>query len=195
MRNNVIAIEKGRGNQTPLGGVSAYSSSGAAPATLPVVYAEVPDSHRTETRGVNLSPRDLYPEFLDDSRLLKALGLIERIRLILQGALSLDPSDDFFSFDQEVMKARALLEKVFRYREIGEGFAALINANIWALANRSPGSPSKRQINTILASLDRLANGPYMHFDTAMQVMDDLEGADLDIEPPSLDILISELDD
>ena len=34
-----------------------------------------------------------------------------------------------------------------------------------------------------------------MHFDTAMQIMDDLEDADLDIEPQTLDILTAELDD
>jgi hypothetical protein len=127
--------------------------------------------------------------------MLKGLNLIERARVCLQNALKFDPSTEFFLFDQEVMKTRALLVKAFQYRNIGDGYAALVNAIIWALANRKPSQPSKRQISVISASLDRLTNGPYMHFDTAMQVMDEMEEADLDIEPPSLDILTAEFDD
>jgi hypothetical protein len=195
MSKNVISIATGRGSQTPLGSSQPYTTDSAAPATLRILYAEVPDSLPAETHGRTLSPQQLYPEHFDDSRLLKALNLIERARVDLQNALSLDSSNDFFSFDQEIMRVRALLVKAFRYREIGEGYAALINAIIWALANRKPSSPSKRQINVISTSLDRLAKGPYMHFDTAMQVMDELEDADLSIEPPTLDILTAELDD
>jgi hypothetical protein len=92
------------------------------------------------------------------------------------------------------MRARAILLKAFVYRDIGEGYAAVVNAVIWALANRKPGLPSRRQINVILTSMGRLISGPYIHFDTSMQILDDLEEADLDIEPPSLDILIEGFD-
>ncbi|MGD0787115.1 MAG: hypothetical protein ABR898_03955 [Terracidiphilus sp.] len=195
MNSNVVSIDKRRDNQTSLDSPQPYPTDSAVPATLLVLYAEVPSSHPPETTGRILSAQQLYLDHTDDSRLLRALNLVERARLSLQDALSFDPSNDFVSFDQEIMKTRALLLKAFRYREIGEGYAALVNAVIWALANRKPGSPSRRQVNVIATSLDRLTNGPYMHFDTSMQIMDDLEEAGLDIEPPSLDILTAELDD
>jgi hypothetical protein len=127
--------------------------------------------------------------------MLKGLSLIERARTTLQNALLFDPSTSFFVFDQEIMRSRALLVKAFEYRDIGEGYAAVVNALIWGLVNRKPNSPSRRQISVISTALDRLTNGPYMHFDTAMQVMDDLEDADIEIEPPTLDLLTAELDD
>jgi len=111
------------------------------------------------------------------------------------GALNFDPTTDFFQFDQEIMRARAIFLKAFMYRDIGEGYAALVNAVIWALANRKHGSPSRRQINVISSSMERLISGPYLHFDTSMQIMDDLEEADLDIEPLSLDMLTEEFDE
>jgi hypothetical protein len=163
---------------------------GAAAATLPVAFAQVSDTLPAKLSGAPLSLQQLYPSQTDDSRQFKALNLLERARVTLLDALNFDPSANFLQFDQEIMRARAILLKAFMYRDIGDGYAAVVNAVIWALANRKSGSPSRRQINVISASMERLISGPYIHFDTSMQILDDLEGADLDIEPPSLDILI-----
>jgi hypothetical protein len=195
MSNNVILIDKRRGNQTPLESSHAYSTDSALPASLSVSYADIYNAPPLRPANKVLSLQQLYPELSEDSRMLRALNLIERARKTLQGALIFDPSTSFFVFDQEIMRSRALLVKAFEYRDIGEGYAALINALIWALGNRKPNSPSRRQTSVMSAALDRLTNGPYMQFDTAMQVMDELEDADLDIEPPTLDILTAELDD
>jgi len=195
MSNNVISISKGRSSQTPVETSQAYLSDSVVPASLKVSYAEVYDAPPPGPGMKSLSLQQLYPDLPEGSRMLKGLGLIERARVTLQNALAFDPLSSFFVFDQEIMRSRALLVKAFEYRDIGEGYAALVNALIWALANRKPNSPSRRQINVISAAVDRLTNGPYMHFDTAMQIMDDLEDADLDIEPPILDVLTEELDD
>jgi hypothetical protein len=194
MSENVISIEEGRGNQTFVGSSRPQVIMGATAATLPVVYAHVSGTTSPESSGAPLSLQQLYPEQTDDSRLLKALNLIERARVTLLDALNSDPTANFLQFDQEIMRARAILLKAFVYRDIGEGYAAVVNAVIWALANRKPGLPSRRQINVILTSMGRLISGPYIHFDTSMQILDDLEEADLDIEPPSLDILIEGFD-
>ena len=193
--SNIISITKGRGNQTLLGSSQAYLTDSVLPAGLAVSYADVKDSPPLSLANKHLSLQELYPDLPEDSRMRRGMSLVERARLTLQNALIFDPTTSFFVFDQEIMRARAFLVKAFDYREIGEGYAALVNALIWAIGNRKPGSPSRRQINAIMSALDRLTNGPYMHFDTAMQVMDDLEDVDLDIEPPTLDILTAELDD
>jgi hypothetical protein len=195
MSDNVISIDQGRDNQTFVGSPRPQVNMGAAAATLPVVFAQVSDTPPHEAYSAPLSLQQLYPEQHDDSLQLKALNLIERARVTLLDALNFDPSANFLQFDQEIMRARALLLKAFMYRDIGEGYAAVVNAAIWALANRKPCLPSRRQINVISASLQRLISGPYIHFDTSMQILDDMEEADLDIEPPSLDILIEGFDD
>jgi hypothetical protein len=120
---------------------------------------------------------------------------VERASLSLQNALTLDPATEFISFDLEIMTARSLLLNAFRYRDIGDGYAAIINAVVWALSNRGPKALSRRQINVIVNSLERISKGPFLHFDTSMQVLDELEEADLNIEPPSLDLLTADLDD
>jgi hypothetical protein len=195
MSDNLISIDDGRGNQTFVGSPRPQVVMGAAAATLPVVFAQISDTLPPEPSGAPLSLQQLYPSQTYDSRQFKALNLIERARVTLVDALNFDPSANFLQFDQEIMRARAILLKAFMYRDIGEGYAAVVNAVIWALANRKPGLPSRRQINVISKSMQRLISGPYIHFDTSMQILDDLEGADLDIEPPSLDILIEGFDD
>jgi hypothetical protein len=194
MSDNVISIDEGRGSQTFVGSLRPQVIMGAAAAALPAVFAHVSDTPPLGASGVPLSVQQLYPEQTDDSRQLKALNLLERARITLLDALNFDPSGNFLQFDQEIMRARAILLRAFMYRDIGEGYAAVVNAVIWALANRKPGLPSRRQINVISASMERLISGPYIHFDTSMQILDDLEEADLDIEPPSLDILIEGYD-
>ena len=130
----------------------------------------------------------------EETRLIKALDYVERASLSLRNALAFDPSGQFIPFDQELIAARSLLLLSFRYREIGDGYAAIINASIWALANRGAAGLSKRQVNVIIGALERVSGGPLLHFDTAMQVLDELEAAELDIEPPTLDLLTDELD-
>lgn len=195
MSDNLISIDEGRGSQTFVGSLRPQAIAGAAAPTLPVVFAQVSDTLPPEPSGAPLSLQQLYPSQTDDSRQFKALNLIERARVTLLDALNFDPSANFLQFDQEIMRARAILLKAFMYRDIGEGYASVVNAVIWALANRKPGLPSRRQINVISTSMERLICGPYIHFDTSMQILDDLEGADLDIESPSLDILIEGFDD
>jgi hypothetical protein len=194
MSDNLISIDEGRGNQTFVGSFRPQVIMGAAAATLPVGFAQVSDALPPEPSGAPLSLQQLYPSQTDDSRQFKALNLIERARVALLDALNFDPSANFLQFDQEIMRARAVLLKAFMYRDIGDGYAAVVNAVIWALANRKPGLPSRRQISVISTSMERLISGPYIHFDTSMQILDDLEEADLDIEPPSLDILIEGFD-
>jgi hypothetical protein len=195
MSDNVVSINKGRDNLTPQGSSQPYVAGSAIRATFTASYNDVPDTHSAPSSDKVLNLQQLYPESSEDSRMLKGLNLIERARLNLRTSLDIDPVTSFFVFDQEIMKTRALLVKAFQFREIGEGYAALVNAVIWALGNREKASPSRRQINVISNSLDRLINGPYMHFDTAMQIMDELEDADLNIEPASLDLLTAELND
>jgi len=193
MSHNLISIAGGRSNQTFVGSSLPQVIMGAAVATLSAV-SQVSETQPPESSGTPLSLQQLYPSQTDDSRQFKALNLIERARVTLLEALIFDPSVNFLQFDQEIMRARAILVKAFMYRDIGDGYAAVVNAVIWALANRVPGSPSRRQINVISTSMERLISGPYIHFDTSMQILDDLEEADLDIEPPSLDILIEGFD-
>jgi hypothetical protein len=195
MSSKVVAIDSAMYNQTSFGSTESYPSSDAVQAASPFNdYPAIGSNAQPRTPTPPLSPMDLYSEQLDDSRVMKAIALIERVRVTLQGAVGLDPGLEFIEFDQAIMSARALLLNAFQYRQIGEGYASIVNATSWALANRQTGGPTRKQLNVISTTLKHLVNGPYLHFDTAMRLMDELELAELDIEPPSLDLLTSELD-
>ena len=195
MSASVVQIDTWREDQTSFGNPAPAARIVGLPEPQPIFISRVIDAIRTEARSEQLNISQLYYELSGDSRLLKAIGTIEQARLCLLSALNGDPTANFVSFDQELMTARSFLLNAFRYREIGDGYAALINAAIWAISNRGQEVLSRRQINVLIGALDRLAKGPLLHFDSAMLVLDEMEEADLEIEPRTLDILTDDLDD
>jgi hypothetical protein len=143
----------------------------------------------------SLGSRDLYPSLdLEDSFAGAALRALDEVLAHIHCAE--EPDRGYIDLDTELMKAKGVLIKAFDYREsLGDGYSGLVNAAIWALANSSVQPPSRKQLRVLSASLHRLRDRPYMHFDTAMALMDDLESEGFDIEPPALDDLLIRDDD
>ena len=156
------------------------------------------DSNEYSSRPTSqkiLTAQELYSDREPDSIFSKAFESLMHAISALRVAQGFDSMDEFLFFDLEIMKAKTFLLSAFKLREIGDGYTALVNAIIWALTNRSPGGPTGKQLGVIVAALDRLQHAPYMHFDSAMTIMDNLEEAGLDIEPISLDLLMVGNDD
>lgn len=139
-----------------------------------------------------LRPNELYP-FADvnDAVLFQALELLGECIGVLESAQSIDPSSDYIGFDEEMMQARALLKDLFDLRSLGDGFGSVVNAILWSLKNKDTETLNRKQLSIVLESLKELKRKPLMHFDTAMSVVDQLEEADLIVEPSVLDDLIS----
>jgi hypothetical protein len=137
-----------------------------------------------------LGSRELYPALEhEDSYAGAALRVLDKVLGHIERAVAIN--DSYLESDTELMKARIQLSRAFDYREaLGQGYAALVNATIWGLANASVELPSSRQLRILGQVLGRLRNGPYMHFDTAMILMDELESEGFDIEPAALDELL-----
>lgn len=171
----------------------ASASPGTGSSEFKVQVA-VSDAVELSGHGPSLGPQQLYSD-VDDSLRFHVVNLLQRARSALLQALQYDPSSEFARFDQEIMVARALLVRALNCREIGAGFTAVVNAATWAIANRDAGSFSKRQISAIVEALNRVAWSPYLHFDTAMSILDALEDVDLNIESPTLELITAELDD
>jgi hypothetical protein len=193
--SKIVAIDTGKRWETTALEDRRDQSTGSASAPLQVNLAAVSERVQPYLSATELKPRDLYPDAELDSVVANALRFADRAKSALEAARETNPIDNFFSFDEQIITAHALIAKAFRYRNIGDGFAAIINALNWALANRTPGSPNNRQLSVMLETLDRLIEGPFIHFDTAMTIMDELENAELEIDPPVLDLLTSSLDD
>jgi hypothetical protein len=135
-----------------------------------------------------LEPSKLYPNVGDENeRVFQALRLLQEATDHLQAALEEDPEKDYTAFDNQIIRARIVLERAFNFRDIGDGYAGLVNALNCGLRNAEVEPLNRRQLGVIVDAIARLKRGPFMHFDSAMQIMDELESADLDIEPSGLD--------
>ena len=141
---------------------------------------------------VVLSANELYP-FSDanDAMLFQALALLGKCVSILESAQHVDPLSDYIGFDELMIQTRATLRDLFALRSIGDGFASLVNALIWSLKNNDTGTLSRKQLSAVLESLKELKRKPLLHFDTATALIDQLEEADLTVDPAILDELIT----
>jgi hypothetical protein len=140
-----------------------------------------------------LGPQQLYGD-IDDSLLSHVSQLLQQARSALRQAAQLDPSSEFAQFDQQIMIARTFIGRALNCRDIGQGFTSVVNAMNWALANRGEAALTKKQLAALLGALDRVSWSPYLHFDTAMAVLDELETVGLNIESPTLEMITAELD-
>jgi len=67
----------------------------------------------------------------------------------------------------------------------------LVNAIIWSLKNKDTDVLSRKQVSVVLEAIKELKRKPLMHFDTATGLIDQLEEADLTVEPCMLDGMIN----
>lgn len=161
---------------------------------IPIAVSPVSDSaDDLPIPSRRLGAEQLYASE-DDSYVSHVLSLLRRARVALEQAAKVDPTSTFNAFEQEMMVARAHVGRALKSREIGPGFTAVVGAINWALANRSADILTKRQINALVEALNRLLWAPYLHFDTAMLLLDSLDDAELNIESPYLAQVTSELD-
>jgi hypothetical protein len=138
-----------------------------------------------------LRPNELYPfSNVDDAALFQALQLLTDCVKVLESAQRIDPDADYIGFDEQMMRARALLRDLFSLRSLGDGFGSVINAVLWSLKNKDTETLTRKQIATLLESVKELKRKPLMHFDTAMSIVDQLEEADLVVEPSMLNDLV-----
>lgn len=132
-----------------------------------------------------LSPDELYSSLEShDGDVIQALRLLSKCRESLTAAVLIDPIEDFFAYDEQMMRVRESLRRLFDLRTIGEGFGATINAIIWALGNVDLKPLSPAQISTVLDVIDQLRKRPLLRFESSMGLLDQLESSELDIEPP-----------
>jgi hypothetical protein len=189
--NDAIVVTKS--NDSGTSGSLGYPSAGTG-SIEPTVNVGITASAAELSSSNRLGPQQLYGD-IDDSLRSHVVGLLREGRAALERALQFNADSEFVQFDQQIMIARSFITRVLNCRQIGQGFTSVVNGANWALANRHEVPPTKKQLGALVSALNRLAWSPYMHFDTAMSILDELETAQLDIESPILQLITSELDD
>jgi hypothetical protein len=172
--------------------IGGGASSSSRPIDIPVTSSvvAVPD---LPPPGKRLGPEQLY-EDADDSYVSHVLSLLRRAKNALLQSVKFDPRSEFTDVEQQLMVATVFIGKAVKSREIGDGFTAVLNAVRWSLANRDSEPFTARQINAIVECLNRVLWAPYIHFDTAMSLLDSLEDVELNIESPYFAAVAHELD-
>jgi hypothetical protein len=182
----VIPFESGTTRGLPLSGSSTGTFSEGNLAVS--VNTETADG---SSRAGLLQATDLYPfSEVEDGAVLQALRLLGTCIEFLRAVQEINGEVDYIAFDEQLMRARAALRDLFALRRIGDGFGALVSAILWALENGETEVLSRRQISAVIESLRALRRRPMMHFDSAMLLIDELEGAGLAVEPGAIDSLV-----
>ncbi|MGA3133430.1 MAG: hypothetical protein ABSD59_21765 [Terracidiphilus sp.] len=170
---------------------TAVSSGTAGPSSSYSFSIDVEEQNVAQRLGSNiLSPAELYPNLeAEDGRVIQALYLLKQCCEFLGCAIQIDPRSDFISYDERMMRVRQLLRRLYALREIGDGFGATINAVIWGLRRKESEALTTRQLSTVVEVLSQLRKRPILHFDSAMALLDQLEDAELDVDPPFIELL------
>jgi len=121
---------------------------------------------------------------------LRALALLADAQDYFEAASAINPEDYYIEFDTEIMRGRIVLGSLFELRSINDGFAAVVNGISLALKNAETKILNKRQLTAIIGALQRVRRGPFLHFDSAMLVLDELEDVGLDVEPNAMNELL-----
>jgi len=145
-----------------------------ATAEVAVRAAQYSSSHSPGTVRIE----DLYG-YDDNLKVVKAVGLLDKVASELTSAMTVVDQDPVMS-DDLLMKSEGLLDQLFSLREVGEGFATLINGAIRVIRTAAATKPLTRtQIWTLHAMLARLRAAPFVSFSVALDEMDALEEAGL----------------
>lgn len=182
-------------NVVPINSYQRPSSTGAGEA-----FASAPDqsfSIQVERRSTFdrfdanvLDAPELYPDLeVQDGRVIQALRLLKECSDHLQSATEIDTNSDFIDYDEKMMRVRNALRNLYALRGIGDGFGATISAVIWSLRKKESEPLTAQQISKLVEVLSQLRRKPMLHFDSAMNLLDQLEDSNLDFDPPFLDLL------
>jgi hypothetical protein len=132
----------------------------------------------------------IYPESQLLSRPVAiAHAVLEDAIKRVESALNAVNEGDELVGDDELHHVVADLRELFCSREIGEGFASVVNAALSGLENLNGDPASNRQLSSLLRRLRRIQIEPFLSTAVAFKEIDDLEAAGFNVEPPGMKVL------
>lgn len=141
-------------------------------------------------RGVTrIVAADLYldSEVLSPA-LVSALTLLtQALQLMAEGIQVL--REDPMAADLNVQSLRPVLRRLFMCRQIGDGFAAVVDSLISALDNNRGMPLDETRFAVVHNVLLKLLDEPYLSFTSAINVIEDIERAGFSAEPPGFEQL------
>jgi hypothetical protein len=145
----------------------------------------------------NLYWTDLYSaEFGRSALVIHARTLLAKGQQSLSAALDYIRDDDVVRADYEITLFQGAIPELFCCNSIGEGFATIVLALRWALKNRRGDPLTLDQLIAVLNCVTRLNRELFITYDTALDLVDDLEkvglNTDISIAAPLARLLIED---
>ena len=167
-----------------------------AAVTVPPANAGIGASGKVNldpTRGSGLQPilaSDLYVD-LDALSPILSRGIIllrSALRCASDGVGALAAGDPIKA-DLQLQSLRPMLRKLFMCREIGDGFAAVVDALISSLQNNHGMPLLEPRFDAVQKALLQLRDQPFLSFAAAVNIIEDLERVGFSTEPPGFEHL------
>ena len=152
------------------------------------------------TRGANaLAPVISIDRLYDapagsESQMVRALELLaETIQLLDQARLEIE--GDAITSERLVQRVQTLLDHLFSYRRIGDGFGLVVNSFHFAFINLQGKPLTSEQLNTVWRVLKELRTRPALSFDQGLQYVTELEEKGFEVDPSVLGELLESTGD
>jgi len=131
---------------------------------------------------------DLYVD-LDalSPALARGMILLGQALICISEASQAARQQDPMTADLYIQTLRPTLRRLFMCREIGDGFAALIDALISAFENNHGLPLDSSHLSAVQAALLKLRDQPFLAFSAAARAIEDLERAGFSTEPPGFE--------
>ena len=133
---------------------------------------------------------DLYADSEGSSPvLINALRFLASAVQCLAESLQAANDGDAIQSDLQVQALRPLLRKLFMFRELGDGFGAVIDALISALDNNRGAPLDVHQLVTLRRTLLTVLQQPFLSFGDAINAIENIESAGFSTIPPGFEQL------
>jgi hypothetical protein len=96
--------------------------------------------------------------------------------------------------DRYTQRFEATLPALFRCREVGDGYAVVINSLHFAAINKRGEPLNLDQLTTAWRILRELRSKPFVEFDQALEYVEELEASGLHVDPPIVSELLEDLE-
>ena len=129
------------------------------------------------------------------SNLVKALSLLgDAISLLDNARIAITNREDIVA-DRFVQRFQHLLPQLFAARNIGDGYAVIVNSLHFGFINQAGRPLTLEQITTVWRMLRELRNAPFVQFDQALEQVSEIEASDFRVDPPILSAFTEAEDD
>jgi hypothetical protein len=122
----------------------------------------------------------------------RALELLGQATEALSEARDAIQTGDRIAMASEMMTFEGLLSPLFECRQIGEGFANIINVIHLGAANLQGAPYSEEQVNTLWRVIRALSVGPFVSFSDSLVTVRELEKVGLSFKSAFFDEWVSE---